>query len=350
MAFSQFLGYEKGPDGKPQIVESEAKIVRQIYNLFLKGMSYTQIARHLTEHGVPTPRGKCTWSISTVGSILRNEKYRGDAILQKTVTVDFLTKISKANLGLLPQYHVQQSHPAIIQPEIHELVQQEIARRAGSPVYNKLGVFSRRVICGSCGGQFGAKVWHSADKYRRVVFQCNAKYGTAAKRCVTPHVTEAGLKDAFVEALNRLITDREAVIEDINLLLPKLVDTVVLAKEKEVAVQERDELQREVQRCIEDNASKAQDQQLYNKRFQELMSRFEAGKERVLEIEEKLRQRMIRHEALCQFISELGDRPSLITHFDEAAWLTLVDQVTITVDGYAVFRFKSGIEIEVKLR
>jgi hypothetical protein len=163
-------------------------------------------------------------------------------------------------------------------------------------------------------------------------------------------VTEARLKEAFVEALNRLITDREAVIEDINLLLPKLVDTVVLAKEKEVAVQERDELQREGQCCIEDNASKAQDQQLYNKCFQELMSRFEAGKERVSEIEERLRQRMIRHEALCQFISELGDRPSLITHFDEAAWMTLADRVTITTDNVAVFRFKSGIEIEVNLR
>jgi DNA invertase Pin-like site-specific DNA recombinase len=350
MAYKQFLGYEKGADGTPKIVESEAKTVRQIYSLFLRGMSYNQIARHLTERGIPTPRGMRVWPVSTVESILKNEKYRGDAVLQKTFTTDFLTKKSKLNQGELPQYHVHQSHPAIIQPEIHELVQQEIARRADGQVYNNsLGIFARRVICGSCGSHFGAKVWHSKDKYRRIVFQCNAKYGSG-KFCATPHVTEARLKDAFVEALNRLITDRAAIVEDIRLLLPKLADAATLEKDKEKAVQARDELRREVQRCIEDNASKAQDQQLYDKRFQELMSRYKSGIEKVSEIEEKLRRRLIRGETLRQFIEELGERPSLITHFDEAAWLTLADQVTITTDGVAVFRFKSGIETGIKLR
>jgi hypothetical protein len=229
------------------------------------------------------------------------------------------------------------------------MVQQEITQRSGMPANNSLGIFARRVVCGSCGGLFGAKVWHSKDKYRRVIMQCNAKYG-AGKHCATPHVTEDMLKEAFVEALNRLVTDREAVIEDISLLLPKLADTAALTQEKETAVRERDELRSQVQQCIEDNASEARDQQAYNDRFQRLMSDLEAGKEKVSEIEEKLRQRMIRGETLRQFMTELGERSNLITHFDEAAWLTLADRVTITVDGDAVFRFRCGAETGIKLR
>ena len=279
MAYGQFLGYEKGPDKKPRIIESEAKIVRLIYSQFLKGMSYNQIARYLTEHGISTPRSKKVWAVSTVESILKNEKYRGDAVLQKTFTTDFLTKTSVPNRGQLPQYHVQGSHPAIIEPAVHELVQQEIIRRESGPVNNSLGVFSRRVVCGACGGYFGAKVWHSNDKYRRVVFQCNEKYGSG-KRCGTPHVTEVMLKDAFIKAMNLLIADREAVFEDIRLLLPKLVNTSALEKERETAVQARDKLHDEVQKCIDENASNALDQQDYHTRFQGLMSRYEAAKYR----------------------------------------------------------------------
>ena len=310
-------------------------------------MSYNQIARYLTEQGVPTPRGKRVWAVSTVESILKNEKYRGDAVLQKTFTTDFLTKSFKINQGELPQFYVQNSHPAIIDPVAHELVQREIARRGEGPVNNSLGVFSRRVVCGSCGGYFGAKVWHSNDKYRKIVFQCNEKYGSG-KRCATPHVTEIILKEAFVVALNRLITDREAVIEDIRLLLPKL-DSAVLEKENAAAVQERDDLHSQMQSCIEENASTALDQQKYNMRFEDLMSRYEAAKVKVSNTEEKLRHRMIRRETLRQFIAELGGRPDLIKQFDETAWITLADRVTITADRKAVFHFKSGAEISVDL-
>jgi len=348
MAYSQFLGYEKGPDKKPRIVESEARIVRLIYSQFLQGMSYNQIARYLTEHGIPTPRNKKVWAVSTVESILKNEKYRGDAVLQKTFTSDFLTKTSIPNQGQLPQYHVRGSHPAIIEPAVHELVQQEIARRESAPVNNSLGVFSRRVVCGACNGYFGAKVWHSNDKYRRVVFQCNEKYGSG-KRCATPHVTEAMLKAAFIKAMNLLIVDREAVLEDIRLLLPKLTDTAAFEKERETALQARDELHDEVQQCIEENASNALDQQVYNTRFQRLMSRYDAAKAKVLDVEEKLRRRMALSEALSRFISELEERQGFIAYFDEASWLSLAERVTITVDKKAVFQFKSGAEISVDL-
>ena len=100
LPYKNFLGYRRGKDGKPQIVESEAKIVRKIYRLFLEGLTPTHIARTLTEEGIPTPGGKVIWQNSTVESILTNEKYKGDALLQKKYTVDFLSKKQKKDILL----------------------------------------------------------------------------------------------------------------------------------------------------------------------------------------------------------------------------------------------------------
>ena len=126
LAYKYFLGYEKGEDGLPKIVEEEAKIIRKIYSLFLEGYTVRKIADCLTEKGIPTPKGKKQWSVSTVLSILTNEKYRGDALLQKTYTADFLSKTVKKNYGEVPQYYIENSHPAIIDPETFEFVQNEI--------------------------------------------------------------------------------------------------------------------------------------------------------------------------------------------------------------------------------
>lgn len=92
LPYGQFLGYEKGDDGLPKIVESEAKTVRLIYRLFLEGKTPSGIAKHLTINHILTPSGKKKWQPSTVESILTNEKYKGDAVLQKTFTVDFLPR------------------------------------------------------------------------------------------------------------------------------------------------------------------------------------------------------------------------------------------------------------------
>ena len=129
LPYKHFLGYRKGADGLPEIVPEEAEIVRNIYRWFMEGKTPTGIARTLTEQGVPTPAGKEQWCSSTVKSILTNEKYKGSALLQKRFTVDFLTKKSKVNEGEVPQYYIEESHPAIIVPEEFELVQAELLRR-----------------------------------------------------------------------------------------------------------------------------------------------------------------------------------------------------------------------------
>ncbi len=171
LPYKQFLGYEKGEDGLPRTVEKEAKVIRLIYKLFLEGKTPTGIAKYLTTIKIPTPAGKEVWCESTIRSILKNEKYKGDAMLQKSFTVDFLTKKKKINEGEIPQYYVENSHPAIITPEVFDLVQQDIKKRKNTRGYKTGGgCFSGKIVCGECGSFYGSKVWHSTSKYRRVIW------------------------------------------------------------------------------------------------------------------------------------------------------------------------------------
>ena len=148
-AYSSFLGYEKDKEtGKIVINEEQAKVVRRIYKLFLQGFSTGAIAKELTALGIKTPMGKDVWREGTVGHILTNEKYRGDALMQKTITVDFLQKKTKKNEGEAPQYYVEGNHPAIIEPELFDMVQAEMQRRKSkSRKYSGVSIFSNKIKC-----------------------------------------------------------------------------------------------------------------------------------------------------------------------------------------------------------
>ena len=165
LAYSSFLGYRKGEDGQMEIVPEEAETVRLIYRLFMEGQTPYAIAKYLTDRNIPTPTGKETWRHRTVENILSNEKYKGDARLQKCYTVDFLSKKRKANEGEVPQYYVEGSHDAIIEPAEWQLVQMEIQRRKNlGRSHNCCSPFSAKLKCGDCGEYFGSKVWHSNSK------------------------------------------------------------------------------------------------------------------------------------------------------------------------------------------
>lgn len=170
MPYKQFLGYKKGADGLPEIVPEEAETVRTIYRMFIEGLSPNAIAKHLTDTAVPTPAGKEKWQRQTVESILKNEKYKGSALLQKKYTVDFLQKKMKVNEGEVPQYYVEHSHPAIIAPEEWELVQLELHRRRDSGRRTICSSpFAGKLICGDCGEflvqRYGTVTVNTAEPY-----------------------------------------------------------------------------------------------------------------------------------------------------------------------------------------
>ncbi|MBQ9267985.1 MAG: recombinase family protein [Oscillospiraceae bacterium] len=127
---NRFLGYDKDEEGNLVINPAEAEVVKRIFREYLSGKSYYQIGKELTDDGIRTAAGSDYWLASTLKKILTNEKYIGDALLQKTVTTDFLNKKRVINKGIVPQYYVEGSHEAIIPRELFMQVQEEMVRRA----------------------------------------------------------------------------------------------------------------------------------------------------------------------------------------------------------------------------
>lgn len=200
MNYGIFLGYRRGKDGQPEIDPEQAEIVRRIYSLYLEGKSVSAISRILTADGVPTPTGRRTaWSTTTIMSILRNERYKGDALLQKFYTADFLNKKMKKNNGVLPQYYVKNSHPAIIDEETFDRVQQELARRGRGrrgPKHNS--PFTGKLICADCGTPYHRVLWFSDPSGQVYVWRCAHKY-QGEETCQTPPVREEDIKAAFLK-------------------------------------------------------------------------------------------------------------------------------------------------------
>ncbi len=221
---TKFLGYDKDKNGNLVINPKQAKIVKRIYEDFLDGKGANRIARDLENDGTLNWNGKAKWYEGSIRKMLTNEKYKGDALLQKTYTVDFLSKKRADNNGEVPQYYVEDSHPAIIDKEMWEAVQLEMERRRNFAL--KYGIqkleyattdnpFAGRVICGSCGRVFGRKVWNStSEKLRRIVWQCNGKYlAKGEKGCGSRHIDDGVLYQAFVDVFNAMVEQKGYFLE-----------------------------------------------------------------------------------------------------------------------------------------
>lgn len=347
-AYSRFLGYEKGPDGTIVVVPEQAKTVRLIYKLFLDGMTIHTIAGELTKRGIKTPGGKDKWNQSTVRSILTNEKYKGDALLQKSYTVDFLTKKTKTNEGEVPQYYVENNHEAIIDSQIFELVQAEIAKRnKGKEHYSGVSIFSTKVQCAECGGWYGSKVWHSNDKYRRIIYQCNNKFRNKTG-CSTPHLTEYEIKEYFIKALNRLITEKDEIIANTEMIQKMLCDNSELEAKRDVLQEEIAVTVELTQNAVAENARVAQDQDNYNKRYNALVERYDRLKAQYDEVSTAISDNEARYEQMGRFITVLKDQEGVITEFDDALWSSLVEKIVGKSKEDVTVVFKDGTEMKAE--
>ena len=345
--FKRFLGYDRGPDGNLVLNKDEAVIIRRIYSMFLQGMTPHGIAARLTADGIKSPGGKDKWNAGAVRSILTNEKYKGDALLQKSYTVDFLTKKKKVNEGEIPQYYVEGNHEAIIQPEVFELVQQELERRKqGRGRHSGVHLFSGKIRCGQCGEWYGSKVWHSNSKYRRIIWQCNHKYD-GEEKCSTPHLTVDEIKTMFVSAANKLIGKKAAIISPLRASLDIAFDTSALEAETEKLQEELMVTSDFIQKCIYENAHVALDQTEYKKRYDSLTTRFDTAKARLEEIEAAIADKKSRRAAIDAFLDTLA-QADLMEKFDPALWCGLVDFVTVYSKDDVRITFRNGMEIRAK--
>nr|WP_319001356.1 recombinase family protein [Clostridium estertheticum] len=296
-----------------------------------------------------TPAGKDIWQPSTVLSILKNEKYKGDARLQKSFTVDFLTKKKKINEGEIPQYYVKNSHPAIITPEVFDLVQHEFKKRKNVKGYKTGGgCFSGKIVCGECGSFYGSKVWHSNSKNRKVVWQCNAKYKND-KKCSTPHLYEDTLKQAFPDAFNSLLENKDEILQGYEAIIQALTDTSKIDKERVKLQSEIEVVTELLQKCVEENAHSALDQAEYEERYTTLAERYVDIKKGLDEINDKCLERRAKRESTVAFIKELEQRDVLVSEFDDELWNATIEKVVVHSDKEIIFIFKDGMELEWKI-
>lgn len=346
MPYGIFLGYRKGEDGLPEIVPEEAETVRRIYRLFLEGKTPVGIAKILTDDGVPTPGGKDKWSPTTIKSILGNERYKGDALLQKTFCIDFLTKKMKVNEGEVPQYYVENSHPAIVSKETFDQVQQELEQRKKAGRHHRgTSIFSGKIVCECCGEYYGSKVWHSTTKYRRVIWQCNLKY-KGAEKCETPHMSEEELTAKYVQAVNQLLGNRQTIQDDCQMLIATLSDTTALDEEKTACMDEMRTIEHLIEQAIRENASRVLNQAEYNERYDALITRYEAAKAKAARLDAKIAGRVARRDELKRFAQTLSQGKP-ITTFSDNLWIALLDHVTVCKDGTCRFTFRDNTEITI---
>ena len=226
--YKNFLGYKRGEDGKPVIDIEQADVIKFIYDRFLSGDSLIEIAKKLEALKILSPGGKQKWQCTTVRSILSNERYKGDAIINKTYVVDCISKKVKVNNGERKKYYVSNSHPAIIDAEKFARVQEELARRAGKHKVKQVGTKTEQgkysgkyaltelVVCGECKTPYRRCTWTVKGK-KKIVWRCINRLDYGKKYCHnSPTIEESVLHEAIMDAIQRTAQENIGVLQTLK--------------------------------------------------------------------------------------------------------------------------------------
>lgn len=337
-----FLGYTKDAEGNLVIDPEQAEIVRRIYREYLEGASFLQIKRSLEADGIPNGAGHLKWHESNIHQILTNEKYIGDALLQKTYTVSILDKKRAANNGEMPKYYVEGSHEAIIDKDVFMKVKAEIARRANlNPdgkrrVYSSKYALSGMVFCGHCGDIYRRVKWNNRG-CRSTVWRCVSRVlkGKMDFDCPARTVKEEVLQGAIVTAVNDAYARRNAVI---SLLKTNIQETVFDDLEARIAA--IDEQLAELQQQMIDNSDNRE-------LVEQLEDRMDDLREDRQDILAEAAERTDLQARMNDMIAFLEEMPAAVTEYSEALTRRLVERITI-FDEKIVVELKSGLQMEVE--
>ena len=334
-----FLGYTKDSEGNLIINPEQAKIVKRIYREYLEGKSLVQIKRGLEKDGIRNGAGHKRWHESNIKQILTNEKYIGDALLQKTYTVDIFEKKRSANNGALPQYYVEGSQEAIIDKSIFLRVQAEMDRRANinskgkRRVYSSKYALSSMVFCENCGDVFRRLTWNIRGR-KEIVWKCVTRVEGGPNACSARVVKEADLHDAVVEAVNRLYRDKDSIVP----VLEGNIQEVLLgetADRLQILNQKLESLQRE----LLDNIGNEREEERIGNLMMEL-------KEEQHELMTKAALQEEVNERVRELTAYLNEMPKIITEYSDDIVRSLIDRVLVRESSLLIL-FKSGIEIEI---
>ena len=336
---NRFMGYTKDEDGHLIIEPAEAEIVKRIYREYLQGASLKQIGDGLMADGILTGAGKPKWRPESVKKILKNEKYIGDALLQKTYTVDVLTKKRVKNNGIVPQYYVENSHEAIIPRDLYMQVQEEMLRRSNlhsganrkKRVYSSKYALSSILYCSKCGDIYRRIAWNNHGK-RSMVWRCVNRVEHGPDCCDAPTVKEEELQNDVVKAINMALGGKDDMIAALEENI-----AMVLALEDETSMESIDAKLEELQQELLKRANAGQD-------YDDLADEIDSLREKKQEVMADNAEREGQKQRIVEMQQFLAGQTE---EYDESMIRRMVEKITVYEDKFTV-EFKSGTSVDVE--
>lgn len=359
MQYARLLGYRKGHDGNAEIIPEEAEVVKEIYRCYLDGMSMNLIADRLNEKGLTTKGGSSLYRKTVVQRILTNEKYTGDALLQKTYVTDCITKKTRKNNGELPMYLVKNHHEPIISRSDFNRVQEEMARRSakrtiadkltktGQGKYSAKYALSELLICGECGEHYRRVTW-TAKGFKEIKWRCVSRIQYSKKKChSSPTVDEQALHRAIVSAVNEFCTVKDDVAKTLHESIIEVLDPNQNGS-VQAAQQRIDELARNMDKLIKlatvpETAENAMsDIAKFSEEVKMLREFIET---------EKAKQTEVQHgpNELSNVLQRLEKEDFNLTEYDDIVTRQLIEQITVDTKNTITVRFKGGFEMRANL-
>lgn len=359
MQYARLLGYRKGKNDAPEIVPDEAEVVREIYRCYLDGMSMNLIADRLNEKGLTTKGNGSPYRKAVIQRILTNEKYTGDALLQKMYVTDCITKKTRKNNGELPMYLVKNHHEPIISRADFNRVQEEMARRSAKRViadkltkteqgkYSAKYALSELLICGECGEHYRRVTW-TAKGFKEIKWRCVSRIQYGKKKCHrSPTVDEQTLHRTIVSAINEFCMVRDDVAKAlresiIEVLDPNQNGSVMAAQQRiDELAQNMDELIR-----LATVPETAQSAMADIARFSEEMKTLREFIET-----EKVKQAAAQRSSneLNNVLQRLKKEDFTLTEYDDIVTRQLIEQITVESKNIITVRFKGDFEIGKEL-
>lgn len=354
------LGYRKGENGEPEIVEEEAQHIRKIYEMYLDGNSLDQIKAELESNGVETKTGSKTWNKAIIQSILTNERYCGDLLMQKTFTENCITKKVKKNRGEMPKYLVKDNHPAIIDRVTFKRVQMEMARRSSvrktsDKSITEQGKYSGKfaltdiLICGECGSPYRRKTYSRNGKNKRV-WRCLNRLEHGTEFCYDSiTIDDEALKQAICRGINKAITDRQDVMSLILSNLSYAVtgqdDTLEMyAIEKQIA-----SLNKIMDETMELATNSTGDGKRFMEEIKSLSEQIVVLREQLEAVQGRLKSNERVSEEIENIKNYLSSDNADFTEYNDTMVRRLVEYIRVMKDKTIIIVLKGGLQIEEKL-
>lgn len=354
------FAFQKGPDGEPEIIPKDAQTILMIAREFLNGDSLKGIKEKLEKAGIPSPAGEPKWTTQTIQRILQNEKYAGDVLLQKTYTADFLEGKVKKNNGELPQYYIQNNHPAIIPREMFFQIQEELARRRSKKPANtkkaktNRGRFtskyalSERLVCGDCGCYFRRVTWNIHGR-KQIVWRCINRLEFGPKSCgKSPSLEESALHTAILEAIRSLVHGQQEE------MAAALQDTLIqcIAGEKEeaspIVIENKiKELETEFDRLL---VLAVDENDIIDHKLKQISETILKLKQQKKRIEYTAERCEVMESKAKEVMGLISAEDLDLTEYSDALVYRIIERITVLSKEEIRIRFIGGFEITQPLR